>query len=87
MSGNSDFGRPFANSFAPLMSSTSPGCRFTRVSTISDLYQAAPTLEQQGIHVVSTDEMTGIHALERAAPTLPMQPGQPERREISIISA
>jgi|SRR5215204_2179735 len=57
----------------------------TQVSTICDLYQAAPVLEQQGIHVVSTDEMTGIQALERAAPTLPMQPGQPERREFEYI--
>lgn len=38
-------------------------------------------LHQQGVHVVSTDEKTGIQALERAAPTLPMKPGQVERRE------
>jgi putative transposase len=30
---------------------------------------------------VSTDEMTGIQALERIAPTKAMQPGQVERRE------
>lgn len=30
---------------------------------------------------MSTDEKTGIQALERAAPTLPMKPGQVERRE------
>lgn len=56
-----------------------------QVSTICELYQAAPTLEEQGIHVVSTDEMTGIQALERAAPTLPMQPGQVARREFEYI--
>jgi hypothetical protein len=38
-----------------------------------------------GIHVLSTDEMTGIQALERAAPTLPMRPGQVERREFEYI--
>jgi hypothetical protein len=38
-----------------------------------------------GIHVLSTDEMTGIQALERAAPTLPMRPGQIERREFEYI--
>ena len=27
------------------------------------------------MHTVSIDEMTGIQALERAAPTLPMKPG------------
>jgi transposase len=31
--------------------------------------------------VVSTDEMTGVQALERIEPSLPMTPGQPERRE------
>lgn len=34
-----------------------------------------------GVHVVSTDEKTGIQALERAAPSLPMQPGRIQRRE------
>jgi transposase len=34
-----------------------------------------------GGHIVSTDEMTGIQALERIAPTKPMRPGQIERRE------
>ncbi len=34
-----------------------------------------------GGHIMSTDEMTGIQALERIAPTKSMQPGQVERRE------
>ena len=34
-----------------------------------------------GAHIVSTDEMTGIQALERIAPTQPMRSGQVERRE------
>jgi putative transposase len=34
-----------------------------------------------GGHIMSTDEMTGIQALERIAPTKVMQPGQVERRE------
>ena len=34
-----------------------------------------------GGQIVSTDEMTGIQALERIAPTKPMRPGQIERRE------
>jgi len=38
-----------------------------------------------GVHVVSTDEITGVQALERAAPTQPMEPGQPERREFEYI--
>jgi len=38
-------------------------------------------LRAMGAHIVSCDEMTGIQALERIAPTKPMQPGQVERRE------
>ena len=50
-----------------------------------EVYQQAPSLQAQGTHVVSTDEMTGIQALERAQPTLPMRPGQVERREFEYI--
>ncbi len=45
----------------------------------------APTLEQQGTHVVSCDEKTGIQALERKHPTLPPKPGQIERIEFEYI--
>ncbi len=41
-------------------------------------YLAAPGLLAEGVHTVSTDEMTGIQALERIAPTKPLQPGRPE---------
>jgi putative transposase len=34
---------------------------------------------------MSTDEMTGIQALERIAPTQPMQHGQVERREFEYV--
>jgi putative transposase len=37
--------------------------------------------KQQNIHTVSVDEMCGIQALERIAPTIPMRPGEPERIE------
>jgi hypothetical protein len=33
------------------------------------------------VRTLSIDEMTGIQALERAAPSLPMKPGMVERRE------
>ena len=45
------------------------------------MYAYAPLLHAMGAHIVSCDEMTGIQALERIAPTLPMQPGVVERRE------
>lgn len=34
---------------------------------------------------MSTDELTGVQALERAAPRLPMRPGQVERREFEYV--
>jgi transposase len=40
---------------------------------------------QQGKHTISVDEMTGIQALERAAPTKPARPGFVERREFEYI--
>jgi hypothetical protein len=51
------------------------------VAAVCDLYEQAGSLAEQGIHVVSTDEKTGIQALERAAPDLPMGPGAVQRRE------
>ena len=35
--------------------------------------------------MISTDEMTGIQALERLHPTKPMERGKPERREFEYI--
>src|SRR5204862_5602517 len=62
-----------------------PAAFATQAQTVCDLYLAAPTLQAQGVHVVSTDEMTGIQALERAARTLPVRPGQVERREFEYV--
>lgn len=56
-----------------------------QVTTVCEVYALAPVLEALGTHVFSTDEMTGIQALERAAPTLPMRPGRVERREFEYI--
>ena len=50
-----------------------------------EAYQHAPTVARQGGHVISTDEKTGVQALERAAPTLPMKPGLVERPEYEYI--
>lgn len=54
------------------------------VKTVCDLYAQAPQLHAQGLHLISTDEKTGIQALERAAPSKPLQAasaGQPSRCE------
>lgn len=55
------------------------------VKGVCELYAEAEALYQQGVHVVSTDEKTGIQALERKHPTRPMSPGQVERREFEYI--
>jgi DDE superfamily endonuclease len=45
-------------------------------------YRAARRLyEEEGTHTACVDEMTGIQALERIAPTKPTKPGRVERRE------
>lgn len=49
------------------------------------MYAYAPLLAALGVHVISCDEMTGIQALERGAPTVPMQPGQVERVEFEYV--
>jgi len=45
------------------------------------LYRQAPELVQQNERVLSTDEMSGVQALERKHPKLPMAPGKVERQE------
>jgi len=55
------------------------------VKTLCDLYREAPVLEKGGVHVVSTDEKTGIQALERKHPPRPMRPGLVERREFEYV--
>jgi hypothetical protein len=52
---------------------------------VCDHYASAQDLYQQGIHLVSTDEKTGIQALERKHPTRPMIPGKPALREFEYI--
>jgi transposase len=52
---------------------------------VCTLYAAAPDLHQKGVHVISTDEKTGMQALERKHATLPMRPGLVERREFEYI--
>src|SRR6202011_831620 len=52
----------------------------TKCADICEVYKAAAGADA-GHRTVSIDEMTGIQALERAAPGLPMMPGKIERRE------
>jgi transposase len=47
------------------------------VRDVCDIYQEAPVRNE---YIFSTDEKTGIQALEHAHPTKPMKPGYPEKR-------
>ena len=49
------------------------------------MYRAAPTLAAQGDRIVTTDELTGVQALERKHPGLPLAPGKVERREFEYV--
>ena len=52
---------------------------------VCDLYEQAGRLAEQGVHLVSTDEKTGIQALGRLHPDLPMGPGAVQRREYEYV--
>jgi hypothetical protein len=56
-----------------------------KVEDINALYHQAPALAPKGEIVMSTDEMTGVQALERKHPGWPLAPGQVERREFEYI--
>ena len=45
------------------------------------VYHDAPALVKQGERTMSTDELTGVQALERKHPGLPLAPGHVQRRE------
>jgi len=51
------------------------------VKEVCDIYAKATELESNGTHVICTDEMTGIQAIERCHPNLPGKPGYIERYE------
>ena len=52
---------------------------------VNGLYRAAPRLTAAGERIVSSDEMTGVQALERTHPGLPPIPGKVERREFEYV--
>jgi transposase len=55
------------------------------VAHLCMLYQEAPALAERGERVISTDELSGVQALERLHPNLPMRAGQVERREFEYL--
>ncbi len=62
-----------------------PQCFAAQVQEICGLYQRASELHAAGVHLISCDEKTGIQAVERQTPTLPMRPGLVERQEFEYI--
>ena len=63
-----------------------PDCEFAaKVTDICAVYEQAIERAEQGEVTISLDEMTGIQALERAMPNLPMKPGRPEKAEFEYL--
>lgn len=59
-----------------------------KVADVCTLYHEAQTLSssaQNRERVISIDELTGVQALERKHPGLPLAPGKVERREFEYI--
>ena len=52
---------------------------------VCQVYHLAPERHEKGERSVSSDELTGVQALERKHPGLPMAPGKVERREFEYI--
>jgi putative transposase len=55
------------------------------VADINDVYKQAPERAKHGQRTESLDEMTGVQALERKHPGLPMCAGKVEMREFEYI--
>ncbi len=56
-----------------------------KVADINGIYKEAPEKAKRGQRFESVDEMTGVQALERKHPGLPMLPGKVERVEFEYI--
>jgi hypothetical protein len=56
-----------------------------KVADINHVYKTAIERAKQGQRTESLDEMTGVQALERKHPGLPMSAGKVERREFEYI--
>jgi transposase len=56
-----------------------------KIADINQLYQTAQERAERGEAIVSTDEMTGVQALEPKHADLPMQAGRVLRREFEYI--
>jgi transposase len=55
------------------------------IAAICQVYEQAPQVDKEGERTMSTDELTGVQALERKHAGLPLAPGKVERREFEYI--
>jgi len=55
------------------------------IGEICQVYRQAKALAKEGERTMSTDELTGVQALERKHPGLPLAPGKVQRREFEYI--
>ena len=55
------------------------------IGEIRQVYRQAKDVAKEGERTMSTDELTGVQALERKHPGLPLTPGKVERREFEYI--
>lgn len=56
-----------------------------KITDVCEVYREARARAARGERTVSTDEMTGVQALERAAPGWPLAVGHVERREFEYV--
>jgi len=56
-----------------------------KVEDINTLYRQAQALTEQGQRILSTDELSGVQALERKVPSLPVAPGKVEHQEFEYV--
>jgi transposase len=59
--------------------------RDEKIADVCAVYRTAAERAARGERTVSTDELTGVQALERAAPDLPGRPGHVPRREFEYV--
>jgi hypothetical protein len=56
-----------------------------KVEDINTLYRQAQSLTEQGQRILSTDELSGVQALERKYPSQPLAPGKVEHQEFEYV--
>src|SRR6266566_1475905 len=67
------------------LTAVSDGQRDEKIVEGCGLYATAAQRTKQGERIISSDELTGVQALERKHPDLPMPPGHVLRREFEYI--